>query len=170
MRISRQQMFAEMATTASKRATCYRANVGAIIVEGNNVISIGYNGPPSGEPHCLGKALCPLTSNGGCSRAVHAEDNAIKRMANREYGPFSCDLYTTRSPCETCTELILKTLSIGRIFYIEQYRNTNHLDRLRGKKEILRILPSGVVLDHFTGEVVEPEDSYYRAGIAKLFG
>lgn len=157
MRISRQQMFAEIAIVVSKRATCYRANVGALIVGGTNVVSIGYNGPPSGELHCLGKALCPLTESGGCSRAVHAEENAIKRMPSI-FLYDSCDLYTTRSPCEACTELILETPYLGRIFYIEQYRNTQHLDKLHGKKPVYRILPSGVILNHFTGGVVEPED------------
>ena len=168
MRISRQQMFAEMATVVSKRATCYRANVGALIVQGTNVVSIGYNGPPSGEPHCLGKSLCPLTESGGCSRALHAEYNAIKRMPVLRYG--LCVLYTTRSPCEACTELILVTRYIERVFYIEQYRNTQHLDKLHGKKPVYRILPSGVILDHFTGEVVEVEDCDKRERLINLLG
>lgn len=157
MRISRQQMFAEMAMTIAKRATCNRANVGALITQGNNVVSIGYNGPKAGELHC--SSQCFRLHTLGCARSDHAEANAIKRLDEDWIAPWGLNLYTTRSPCESCTELILRTEAITRVFYIEQYRNTEHLSKLHGKKQVYRILPSGVTIDHFTGEVVELENS-----------
>lgn len=76
MRISREQMFMDIAEIVAKRSACLRNNVGAVIVnKENNIVAIGYNGVPSGIPHCTSECCIK-----GCSLAIHAEDNAIRRM------------------------------------------------------------------------------------------
>lgn len=67
--------FIRIAKEVSSRSTCPRAAVGAVIVKDNNIISTGYNGAPAGEPHCLDVG-CKIV-DGHCTRATHAEENAI---------------------------------------------------------------------------------------------
>src|SRR6478735_9399371 len=99
-RISRDLMFMMMAEAAARRSTCRRLNVGAILVDdNNNPIGVGYNGPPAGEPHCHG-VECGIPS---CTRAVHAELNAIRRARAAGFKCFEVStLYVTNSPCEHC--------------------------------------------------------------------
>lgn len=149
-RISRHHMFMKMATDASERSTCYRRSVGAILVlPHNNVISVAYNGPPAGEPHCTG-ANCPGPA--GCSRAVHAEYNAITRAC---VSPALATLYTTESPCPECAELLI-TSKIKRIFYQHEYRIRDGLDRLvAAGVEVYRLTPGGYIIDYVTNELVK---------------
>ncbi len=138
-------MFMEMAETASKRSTCFRLNVGAIIVRDNDLVSMGYNGAPSGELHCAGNA-CPLGTNGGCIRAVHAEVNAIDRALEKMSRLDDCDLYVTISPCGLCAELIRRE-GMGRVFYKFNYRNDTGLKILRLHDiEVFKVTPSGYVV------------------------
>src|SRR5271154_1495904 len=125
MRISRHCMWMNIAEVFSCRSTCCRANNGAIIVSRNNIIGHGYNGPPSGEPHCTGNDCVPLPFK-GCVRAIHAERNAITRcVAN----PSGADLYCTMSPCFECAELIIES-KIKRVFYRYPYRESHTVEWL----------------------------------------
>jgi dCMP deaminase len=151
MRISRHMMWMEMAEIAARRSTCYRGNTGAVIVEDRRIISIGYNGPPSGEEHCKGND-CELR-DGGCARSIHAEVNAIDRMQSSSNG---CDLYCTSAPCLACAEAIVKTM-ISRIFYRYPYRLDTGLRFLLERLPIYRLTPSGIVVDGHTGDIVELE-------------
>lgn len=157
MRISRPQMFLEIAQVVAKRATCFRLNIGAVVVHDRRCVSIGYNGPPAGEPHCYGSS-CPLSPSGGCSRSIHAEINAIERIP-KELTLEPLQLYTTHSPCENCTQAILMHPGITEVYFSETYRNSQHLEWFNGKKKVFRILPSGITIDHFTNQIVEPADS-----------
>lgn len=157
-RISRQHMFMDMAEVAAKRATCFRGNVGALVVYNNaHILSMGYNGPPPGEEHCRGND-CQLTSTGGCRRSVHAEVNAISRAYEVKDSLKGCDIYCTMSPCPTCCAKITMA-AINRVFYRHAYRITDHLVELdRWAVEVYQVLPSGVILDHFTRRVISPEE------------
>lgn len=148
MRITRQQMFMEMAEAAAKRSTCFRLNVGAIIVRDNTPVSVGYNGPPSGQPHCSGND-CP--GRDLCLVSIHAEVNAIRRGPGDLKG---ADIYVTDSPCLPCAELIMKS-RIDRLFYRKLYRVNEHLIDLRQQCEIYRVMPNGMCVDHFSLEFVE---------------
>lgn len=149
MRISRQQMFMEMAEAAAKRSTCFRLNVGAIIVKDNNVLSIGYNGPPSGEPHCTGNAcsgkdLCMLT--------IHAEKNAIERSKTFL---INADMYVTDSPCDDCTDLLIRH-HFKRLFFGTPYRVIEPINRLIAARiDVYRVTPAGFVIDWRTREFTE---------------
>ncbi len=157
-RVSRDQMFMMMAEAAAMRSTCRRLSVGAVLVDrDHNVVSIGYNGPPSGEPHCTGDN-CGQPS---CTRALHAEANAIERGdPDAENALHSCTLYVTNSPCSNCFELIvLKTKSIGRVVFKNEYRINEHLKVDRGIK-VEKITASGYVTDFLTGRLVSgPEEA-----------
>ena len=67
--------FLKLAQTVSSRATCTRLKVGSVIVKDKTVVATGYNGSPSGSPHCL-ESGC-LVENNSCQRTIHAELNAI---------------------------------------------------------------------------------------------
>lgn len=150
-RISRPQMFIEMAKVASRRATCFRLNVGAVVTVDNRVVSIGYNGRPPGAPHCQG-THCP--GKDGCQETIHAEDNALR------FVPASCqllmkDLYVTDSPCLSCANLILKS-RVGRLFFATPYRDTAPLQLLwQSKIDVYQVMPNGDVVEWKSRNIVD---------------
>jgi dCMP deaminase len=141
--------FAEI---AAKRSTCYRGNVGAVIVLEGNVVSVGYNGSPAGEPHCAGLA-CPRSAlTGGCIRSLHAEANAIERA---RHGVEGGDIYCTSSPCDACA-IAIQQARIHRVFFLNPYRETHSLHWLFNRGvDIYRMTPNGQLVHHHTGELVE---------------
>lgn len=153
MRITRSQMFMEIAHVVAKRATCQRLSVGAVIVSGRNIVSIGYNGVPAGEPHCAGND-CPGKFR--CELTTHAEVNAVNHMKG---GPYSdLDLYVTDSPCPDCYAFIRKETKISRIFFSTPYRITDHLEDSGGMSpQVFRITPSGYIMNWRTKELVDVE-------------
>lgn len=94
---------------------------GAVLAEGNRVISQGYNGSLPGEPHCIDVG-CEL-HRGHCKRTVHAEDNCLRwacRVTGREVFPDAV-MFVTGSPCPDCQELIAAA-GIKRVVYRVAYR------------------------------------------------
>jgi dCMP deaminase len=149
-RIGRHQMFMQIAEVVSRRSTCFRRNVGAVIVERNNIIGVGYNGPASGEAHCTGNG-CAHPVN-GCQRAVHAEANALDRASGR-IGQWS--MYVTESPCPACAEAIADS-DIANVYFLHLYRLTYGLELLQSKQiNLWRMTPSGYITNYATGELVE---------------
>lgn len=112
----------EMAEVTAKRATCRRRQVGAVIVDRRGyILSTGYNGLPSGFPHCIDYpcegADCASGTGLDLCQSLHAEQNAIARL--RE--PFEAyTLYCTTAPCVSCTKLALAT-SIYEIIFKSDY-------------------------------------------------
>jgi dCMP deaminase len=84
----------------ASRATCLRKKVGAIIVKDNRLLTAGYNGSLSGQPHCT-EAGCEM-ENGHCIRTVHAEVNAIADAARRGVSVEGGTMYSTITPCRPC--------------------------------------------------------------------
>lgn len=155
-RISREVMFMDMARAASQRSTCFRLNVGAMVVEGNNPIAVGWNGQAPGAPHCAGNS-CPGVVPGKCG-TIHAEVNALKKAEELVASPGShVHLYVTDSPCPHCVEYILHetSLRVSRIFYEKPYRIIEHLEDLRDRVGVYLVTPAGYIVDHFTREVIE---------------
>lgn len=158
-RITRHVMFMQMARIASLRSTCFRLNVGALVVKDNNPIAIGYNGQEPGALHCAGNE-CPGIVPGRCG-TLHAEVNALtkagKLLPDKYLSGVTVDLYCTDSPCDFCTKFIRQDTSVNvrRIFYETPYRNTEHLKQLRGLIEVYLVTPAGYIVDHFTRQVVE---------------
>lgn len=107
-RISRHRMFMEIATVVAKRGTCDRARVGAVLVNSDNkIISIGYNGAPSGEAHC--DEVGHLIFDGHCVRTIHAEENCLNGVTLKGHNV----LYVTHYPCAKC-----------QIYMYEKLRNS----------------------------------------------
>lgn len=141
MRISRQQMFMEMAHVVAKRSVCMRLNVGALIIDNNNVVAIGYNGPASGQTHCE-EIGCEVAGTGGCSRSIHAERNALNRIPP-ECVHHDLRLYVTHSPCLACAELILKT-KVSKVYFQIPYRNEYPISLLTTRGiEVYQCAPNG---------------------------
>lgn len=110
-RISRDQMFMEIAQIVAKRGTCDRAQVGALLIINGRIVSIGYNGSKPGEAHCddIGHKYV----NGHCIRTIHAEINCIMfaydYVVNVTRADGSCrdaTLYVTHLPCDNCCKYI----------------------------------------------------------------
>lgn len=148
-RITRHQMFMDIAQVVAKRSTCMRLNVGAVLVKDRNILSMGYNGVKSGEAHCAGNS-CP--GKWGCQLTTHAEVNALIRAPKESIK--DSDLYVTDSPCHNCASLAFE-LGVCRIFFAQPYRITGHLDGYPSR--IFRVLPAGYVLDWSTKELIEDE-------------
>lgn len=141
-RISRDTMFTMICQVVAQRSTCWRSQVGAVIVKEGRVVSMGYNGPVSGMPACtkpLGSfpldQLEDYTSSTacmgpGCTRSLHAETNAIAFAARAGVAVEGCTMYCTMSPCINCAKVIVNS-GIKKLVYMEEYRDTTGLDLLK---------------------------------------
>lgn len=150
-RISREQMFMDMAHIAAKRATCQRLNVGAVVVRGINLLSIGYNGAKSGEEHCTGERCSGWI--GGCKRAIHAEINALSRIPEGVRST-NLELYCTDSPCADCWSKIEQDGRVFRVYFSTPYRIMDHL-MVPSPVELYRVLPSGAVIDWRNNKMIK---------------
>lgn len=156
MRTTRPQMFMQIAQAVAMRSTCMRLNVGAVLVKDRSIVSIGYNGAPSGAPHCLGND-CPGKQH--CHETIHAEVNAIEHLpGNIDISPRKLlDLYVTDSPCKDCFDYIHRWGGVGRIFFGTPYRISDHLIGHGRNIGIYRVLPAGYVIDWETKDLVNVE-------------
>jgi dCMP deaminase len=115
VRPSRDDMLMEMAVVVSKRSTCNRLAVGAVVSRGGRVLSTGYNGPASGLPHCQHDKDEP------CEMAIHAEVNALAWAARFGVATLYADLHITHMPCLKCAQFIINA-GISRVVYAIPYR------------------------------------------------
>ncbi|MFA5995515.1 MAG: cytidine/deoxycytidylate deaminase family protein [Patescibacteria group bacterium] len=127
-RPNRDQYFLNVATVVSTRATCDRANIGAVLVQDNYIISTGYNGAPHGLPHC--DEAGHLMENGHCVRTTHAEQNAIIQAAVHGTSTAGATLYTTHSPCKICAKIILNA-HIKKVVAKNFYRDDTVLEMFK---------------------------------------
>jgi dCMP deaminase len=111
----------------SRRSTCLRRSVGALLVKDKRILATGYNGPPAGLPHCeeLGGCLrdrlgVPSGERHEVSRAIHAEQNAIIQAATSGVNIQGATLYSTHHPCVLCTKMVINA-GIKRIVVRKGY-------------------------------------------------
>lgn len=104
---------------------CKRKKVGAIIVKDRMIISDGYNGTPTGFENC-----CEDEDNLTKWYVLHAEANAILKVARSTQSCENATLYITLSPCKDCSKLIHQA-GIKRVVYHEEYKDTSGVDFLR---------------------------------------
>lgn len=106
------EYFMEMAEVASKRSTCLRRKVGAVLVKDKHIISTGYNGAISGIKHCeevgclRDKLKVPSGERHEICRGAHAEENTIIQAALHGKDTAGAILYTTFTPCTHCAKII----------------------------------------------------------------
>lgn len=107
------------------RSTCSaRAAVGAVLASSDGrVIAAGYNGSPSGQPHC-DSVGCLLDSDGHCTRSIHAEENAILYCAKHGVSCAGAKMYVTHSPCIKCCKRIIQA-GISNVVFLDPYRDAD---------------------------------------------
>jgi len=113
-----------MALTWAELSHCARKKVGAIIVKDDAIISDGYNGTPSGFDNC-----CENDNGDTHWYVLHAEANAILKVAKSTNNCSGATLYLTHSPCKDCSKLILQS-GIKRLVFRDKYRDTAGIDFL----------------------------------------
>ena len=116
--------FLDIAKAVSTRATCNRAHVGAVIVKDKTILSTGYNGSPSGCPHCDddGHMMRTIGDKQSCVATVHAEANAIAQAAKKGIATEMSTIYCTHNPCFECTKLLINA-GIREIIYENYYES-----------------------------------------------
>ena len=114
-----------MASVWAKNSYCTRRKVGAILVKDRMIISDGYTGTPSGFEN-----VCEDENGVTKPYVLHAEANAITKVAKSGNSSLGATLYVTASPCLECAKLIIQA-GINRVVYQEEYRITDGVDLLR---------------------------------------
>ena len=117
--------YLEMAAVWAKNAYCTRRQVGAILVKDRMIISDGYNGTPSGFEN-----VCEDENGVTKPYVLHAEANAITKVARSGNSSEGATLYITDSPCMECAKLIIQS-GITRVVYAREYRIIDGVDLLR---------------------------------------
>ncbi|MCQ2109939.1 MAG: dCMP deaminase family protein [Bacteroidaceae bacterium] len=116
--------YARMARIWAENSYCVRRKVGALVVKDKMIISDGYNGTPTGFEN-----ICEDENNVSKPYVLHAEANAITKLARSNNSSDGATLYITASPCIECAKLIIQS-GIRRVIYSEHYRLTDGIDLL----------------------------------------
>ena len=114
-----------MARIWAENSYCVRRQVGAIIVKDSMIISDGFNGTPSGFEN-----ICETPEGTTKPYVLHAEANAITKVARSHNSSDGATLYVTASPCMECSKLIIQS-GIKRVVFNELYRMSDGIDLLR---------------------------------------
>ena len=117
--------YLRMAQIWAENSYCKRRQVGALVVKDKMIISDGYNGTPSGFEN-----VCEDDNNVTKPYVLHAEANAITKLARSSNNSEGSTLYVTASPCLECAKLIIQS-GIRRVVYGEEYRLSDGIDLLR---------------------------------------
>ncbi|MCQ2342857.1 MAG: dCMP deaminase family protein [Paludibacteraceae bacterium] len=132
----RDHLYMKMARTWAENSYCVRRQVGALLVKDQMIISDGYNGTPSGFEN-----KCEDDNNTSFPYVLHAEANAITKVARSHNSSENATLYVTASPCLECSKLIIQS-GIKRVVYGEQYRLMDGVELLKKAGITVDYLPS----------------------------
>lgn len=119
------QRYLQMADTWSQNSYCKRRQVGALLVKDQMIISDGYNGTPSGFEN-----ICEDDDQKTKAYVLHAEANAITKVAKSSNSSDGATLYVTSSPCMECSKLIIQA-GIKRVVFTESYRLEDGINLLK---------------------------------------
>jgi dCMP deaminase len=145
-------IYMELAVNLARRSHCIKRHVGAVLTKDTRIISIGYNGPPSGTHNCdeeWPEVGCPRDSKGGCSLAIHAEQNAILYAVKNSMSVHGATLYVTLSPCLACARIIF-SMGIKKVIYLNSYAAHKGLPSDEGVDFLKKF---GVVCVHYQGKL-----------------
>ena len=117
--------YLRMARIWAENSYCERRKVGALIVKDKMIISDGYNGTPAGFEN-----VCEDENHLTKPYVLHAEANAITKIARSNNSSDGATMYVTASPCIECAKLIIQS-GIKKVFYARQYRLTDGIDLLQ---------------------------------------
>lgn len=129
-------LYMRMARTWAENSYCTRRKVGALLVKNQMIISDGYNGTPSGFEN-----TCEDENNVSKPYVLHAEANAITKVARSHNSSEGATLYVTASPCMECSKLIIQA-GIKRVVYGECYRIMDGIDLLKRAGIVVDYLPT----------------------------
>ena len=127
--------FMEMAKLASRRSSCLRRAVGAVLVRDKRLLATGYNGVPSGVTHCeetgclREKLQVPSGERHELCRGLHAEQNAIIQAAFHGVSVRDASLYCTNLPCIICAKMLINA-GVRRIVYLDGYSDSLTMEML----------------------------------------
>ena len=145
-RMSWDEYFMQISELVSKRSTCLRRKVGAVMVKDKTIISTGYNGAPKKTKHCL-EAGClrqelnvPSGEKHELCRGTHAEQNAIAQAAAKGISTEGSTIYCNTFPCIICLKLLINA-GIKEVVYVKAYG-----DELTKKEVEKMISDSGIVV------------------------
>ncbi len=145
------EYFMEITRLVSRRSSCLRRQVGAVLVKDKNILASGYNGVPTGITHCAetgclrAKLNVPSGERHELCRGLHAEQNAIIQAAKHGTNIDGATLYSTTMPCIICAKMIINA-GILRVVYEEGYA-----DEL--SREM--VAESGLLVEKFVAPGVE---------------
>ncbi|MEQ8303447.1 MAG: dCMP deaminase family protein [Cyclobacteriaceae bacterium] len=145
-------IYMELAVNLAKRSHCIKRHVGAVLAKDTRIISIGYNGPPAGTHNCdteWPEVGCPRDSKGGCSLAIHAEQNAILYAVRNKTTVEGATLYVTLSPCLSCARIIF-TMGISRVIFFNSYAEHKGLANDEGVDFLRKF---GVQCEKYAGQL-----------------
>ena len=114
-----QKAYMTTAETFGALSSAKRLKVGAIIVRDNRILSIGYNGMPSGWTN-----ICEDDNNATKKEVLHAESNCLMKLARSSESGLGADIYITHAPCMECAKLVYGA-GISRVFYRTEYKSTD---------------------------------------------
>jgi dCMP deaminase len=136
------EYFMEITRLVVSRSTCLRRQVGAVIVKDKKILATGYNGAPSGLPHCLEVGCLreemgiPSGERHELCRGLHAEQNAIIQAAYYGVSINDATLYCTNLPCIICTKMLINA-GIARVVYEQGYADPLAAQMWEGSKVIV---------------------------------
>lgn len=120
----------------SQRATCSRLKVGAVLSRNGHQLAQGYNGTPSGLPHCSHDV------DEKCTESNHGEANVIAHAARYGQATDGATMYVTHSPCVQCAGLIVNA-GIREVVFAEPYRDAAGIERLQSAGVVIRRMGNG---------------------------
>jgi len=139
------EYFMEVAKLVSKRSTCLRRNVGAVLVKDKRILATGYNGSPRGLKHCLDigcirqKLNIPSGERHELCRALHGEQNALIQASLHGIGVEGSTLYATNQPCIICAKMLINA-GIKEIVVSDGYPDKMAMEFLKEAKIKVRRL------------------------------
>lgn len=123
-----EKYFMDIAFLVKRRSTCKRRQVGAVLVKDKRILTTGYNGAPSGSPHCLDigclreELKVPSGERDELCRGIHAEQNCIIQAARYGISVKGSILYCTTFPCSICAKMLVN-IGVSMIVYRDSYDN-----------------------------------------------
>lgn len=120
LRPSWDNYFCNLAMSVAQRGTCPRAQVGCVLVRDNRILATGFNGSATGMEHCTDVGC--IIENNHCTRAIHAEMNAIIQCALHGVSSWRSTCYCTHFPCVACAKVLINA-GVWRVVYISDYAN-----------------------------------------------
>jgi dCMP deaminase len=141
------EYFLEVAALVSRRATCLRRKVGAVLVQNKRILATGYNGAPSGLAHCLDigclreKLGIPSGQRQELCRGLHAEQNVLVQAALYGISTKDSILYVTNQPCIICAKMLINA-GIKEIVTCGDYPDKMARDFLKEAKIKIRTIKS----------------------------